>query len=60
MNPERFQIEYKGRKWPLWKWLHVDTETLTTNAGKAGWSCEIVLKENGGDYLARLIPKCGK
>ena len=50
----RFQMEYKGRKWPLWKWLHVDPETLTANARKAGWSCEIVLQEEGGDYLARL------
>ncbi len=52
----RMQIEYKGRKWPLWKWLHVDPETLTTTARKAGWSCEILLQEESGDYLGRLTP----
>jgi ubiquinone/menaquinone biosynthesis C-methylase UbiE len=56
----RSHMEYKGKKWPLWKWLHVDPEMLTSKARKAGWSCEIVLQEDGGDYLARLTPKCAK
>ncbi|MFC1715752.1 class I SAM-dependent methyltransferase [Candidatus Poribacteria bacterium] len=51
----RMQMEYKGKKWPLWKWLHVDPETLSDHAQKKGWSCKILLQEDSGDYLARLI-----
>ena len=51
----RMQMEYKGKKWPLWKWLHVDPETLSGYAQKRGWSCKILLQEDSGDYLARLI-----
>lgn len=50
----RLQIEYKGRKWPIWKWLHVDPETLTVHAREAGWHCEVIMQEESGDYLGRL------
>lgn len=52
----RLRMEYKGRKWPLWKWLHIDPGTLIAHARKAYWSCEIIMREEGGDYLARLTP----
>ena len=48
------QFEYKGRKGPLFGWLHVDSETLTEHAAETDWFCEVVRWEESGDYLARL------
>jgi len=50
----RLQFEYKGHVGPYCGWLHVDPQTLDTQAGRAGWECEMVLEEDSGDYLARL------
>jgi ubiquinone/menaquinone biosynthesis C-methylase UbiE len=50
----RLQFEYKGIKGPIHGWLQADSETLSTHASKAGWSCEILLREDDGNYLARL------
>jgi 2-polyprenyl-3-methyl-5-hydroxy-6-metoxy-1,4-benzoquinol methylase len=52
----QLRIEYKGQKWPVWGWLHVDSETLTEHALKKGWSCEVILQEEDGNYLGRLSP----
>ena len=52
----RLQIEYKGSKWPVWRLLRVDPETLVFHARKAGWSCQLVMEEEDGNYLARLTP----
>ena len=52
----RMQFEYKGKTGPLFGWLHVDPETLTDHAGQSGWFCELVYREDGGDYLAQLTP----
>jgi SAM-dependent methyltransferase len=51
------QFEYKGIKGEPCIWLHIDPETLTIEALKAGWACEIVYKEPRGDYLAKLTEK---
>jgi 2-polyprenyl-3-methyl-5-hydroxy-6-metoxy-1,4-benzoquinol methylase len=50
----RLQSEFQGRTGPYYVWLHVDAETLTEHAVKAGWECEVVCQEDSGDYLARL------
>jgi 2-polyprenyl-3-methyl-5-hydroxy-6-metoxy-1,4-benzoquinol methylase len=50
----RLQFEYKGHKGKSWTWLHVDSETLLSEASNAGWVCEIVFREPWGDYLAKL------
>lgn len=50
----RLQFEYKGLKGPICGWLHVDSETLANHAAKAGWSCEILLQDEDGNYLAKL------
>ena len=50
----RLQTEYKGRKWPVWRFLRLDPETLGFHASKAGWSCQVVMEEEAGNYLGRL------
>lgn len=50
----RFQLEYKGRRGPTLGWLFVDPERLARHAGRAGWRCEVVWREEEGHYLARL------
>ena len=50
----RIQFDFQGRTGPYCGWLHVDRETLSEHAEAAGWSCELILQEDGGDYLARL------
>ena len=51
----RIQMEYLGIKGPYFGWLHVDSLTLSEHAGKAGWNCEVILEEESGEYLARLL-----
>lgn len=53
----RTWFEYKGKMGPIFGWLHVDPETLIAHAESMGWSCQVVFKENGGDYLARITLK---
>ena len=50
----RLRFEYKGLRGPLFGWLHVDPETLTEHAKRAGWSCEVVCQTDDGDYLAKM------
>jgi SAM-dependent methyltransferase len=50
----RLQLEYQGEKGPYCGWLHVDATTLKGHAGEAGWKCDVVVEQGGGDYLARL------
>lgn len=50
----RFRLEYKGKKGPTLTWLFLDAGLLTERALKAGWSCEVVWREEEGHYLARL------
>jgi SAM-dependent methyltransferase len=50
----RMQFEFQGEKGLYCGWLHVDAETLKEHAQSAGWRCETVLREERGDYLARL------
>jgi SAM-dependent methyltransferase len=50
----RIRLEYQAKVGAACGWLHVDAETLGQHAGQAGWSCEVMLEEPSGDYLARL------
>jgi SAM-dependent methyltransferase len=54
MGEITFQLEFEGEKGPPFPQLYVDPETLVEHAGQAGWSVEIVLRENDGGYLSRL------
>jgi SAM-dependent methyltransferase len=51
----RIQMEYLGIKGPFFGWLHIDCQTLSKHASKAGWICEVILEEESGEYLARLV-----
>jgi hypothetical protein len=51
----RIQMEYRGVTGPFFGWLHVDSITLAECARRAGWCCEVVLEQEGGEYLARLV-----
>jgi SAM-dependent methyltransferase len=51
----RIQVEFAGEAGPYCGWLHVDAETLENHARKAGWTCEVVHREDTGDYLACLM-----
>ena len=52
----RMRFEYKGQIGPFFGWLHVDPETLIDHAERMGWSCQVVCREDGGDFLAQLTP----
>ena len=51
------QLEYRGRRGAPFTQLYVDAATLAEHAHAAGWSCEIVVQEETGRYLARLEPQ---
>lgn len=50
----RFRLEYKGKKGPPLWWLFLDAKLLAERAMKAGWSCDVIWREEEGHYLARL------
>lgn len=50
----RMQLEHRGAAGPWCGWLHVDPGTLAEHAVRGGWTCEVLVGEAGGDYLARL------
>jgi SAM-dependent methyltransferase len=52
----RIQFEYGGCVGPYCAWLHVDPVTLAQCAALAGFKCEVLLEEDSGEYLARLVP----
>ena len=48
------QFEFEGNKGSSCGWVHVDPETLEERAEAAGFRFELLVKEERGDYLARL------
>ena len=50
----RMSFEYRGHAGPVCGWLHVDAETLSHHARRAGWDCQVIHREENGDYLAQL------
>ncbi|MHC4405894.1 MAG: hypothetical protein ACYTG0_40135, partial [Planctomycetota bacterium] len=53
----RLQLGFQGTKGPPCGWLHVDPETLKERAELADWRSEVVLQEESGQYLARLMKR---
>lgn len=49
-----FRMEFGEIIGPYFHWLHVDPSTLDEHAQKAGWSFEIIMRNEHGEYLARL------
>lgn len=47
-------LSYKGEKEIPMKWLYLDFNTLLTTCTSVGLNCELVLKGEHFDYLARL------
>ena len=50
----RMRFVFEGMTGPVCGWLHVDPDTLQRRAEQARWTCETILEEESGDYLARL------
>jgi SAM-dependent methyltransferase len=50
----RMRFEYEDRIGPMFPCLYVDPETLAAHASQRGWSCEIVCREEDGNFLGRL------
>lgn len=50
----RVQLEHAEEKGPPCGWLHIDSETLTERARAHGFECEVLARNEGPDYLARL------
>ena len=49
-----FDIEYKGEKEASFDWMYIDYNTLQNAAVANGLKCELILKGEHFDYLARL------
>ena len=47
-------FKYKGHEGPQFNWLNIDYESLKVTSNETGWVCEILLKQDNGNYLARL------
>ncbi|MCB9233769.1 MAG: class I SAM-dependent methyltransferase [Bacteroidia bacterium] len=48
------ELEYKGRKSGLLKWLYVDSQTFRARAKAKGWNFSLISEGDEGRYLARL------
>ncbi len=53
----RMQFKYREIEGPFFGWLHVDPETLKTHAERHNWVCDLVSKQDDGNYLASLTRK---
>jgi len=53
----RMRFEYEGQAGPMFPFLYVDPETLAAHAAPRGWSCDILIREENGNYLGRLISR---
>lgn len=50
----KFQMQYKGKKGPVFEWLYIDQITLADYATKCGFKTELLVQGEHFDYLARL------
>lgn len=50
----RMRLHYKGNMGQMFTWLYLDPKTLAEHAYQAGWFAEVIVREDHGDYLARL------
>ena len=49
-----YAYEYAGEKGPWFKWLYIDSETLSQEAKKHGFDLQVLFTEETGQYLGRL------
>jgi SAM-dependent methyltransferase len=49
-----YQMSYKNHKTSQFSWLFVDFNTLQNHASQIGLTCELIIKGNHFDYLARI------
>jgi hypothetical protein len=54
VGENRLQFFFQGKSGPTCGWLFVDSDTLNERAGAASWRCDVILREESGDYLAKL------
>ena len=50
----KYQMQYNGVEGPLFHWLFVDFETLSTYANRNGFVCEMILEGANYEFLALL------
>lgn len=50
----RMSFAYGDNEDPTCRWLHIDPDTLINYASRAKLNCEIIERQDDGDYLARL------
>ena len=50
-----YQYQYKNLITNWFNWLYVDKDTLQQYATRAGFKCQILLEDEYGQYLTRLI-----
>ena len=55
----RQQLEYKGRRGPVFSQLMADPQTLFDHAIRAGWKGRVVEQDETGRYLAQLVSQDG-
>jgi SAM-dependent methyltransferase len=51
-----FSISFGGERGELIAWLHIEPDRLAFHCAKAGLTCEVVVQERDGHYLARIAP----
>lgn len=49
-----YQYQYKGQKTDWFQWLYIDEHTLKNIAAECGYSMEVLLEDEYGQYLCRL------
>jgi len=54
IGENRLQFHFQGKSGPNCCWLFVDPDTLKERAEAASWRCDVILREESGDYLAKL------
>jgi len=50
-----YRYKYKGSEGNWFKWLYIDEERLLEEAGKLGWTAQIIYEDESGHFLSRLI-----
>jgi SAM-dependent methyltransferase len=53
----RLHLSFQGVPGPPCGWIHVDAETLGARGKTFGWTCEMMVQEEDGHYLARLTKR---
>ncbi|RVT98040.1 methyltransferase domain-containing protein [Mucilaginibacter limnophilus] len=50
-----YEYEYQRQKSGWFSWLYIDKQTLLKIAGEEGWTTEVLLEDELGQYLVRLM-----